>query len=54
MSSYDFHKLLEPLEFEGLVCDVVQQREEFFLETYKEGRDSGVDGAYTDKNSKKR
>jgi hypothetical protein len=53
MSNYDFHALLEPLEFEGLVCDVVQQREGIFLETYKEGRDSGIDGSYTDSNSKK-
>lgn len=53
MSNYDFHTLLEPLEFEGLVCDVVQQREGVFLQTYTEGRDSGIDGSYTDKNSNK-
>lgn len=53
MSNYDFHALLEPLEFEGLVCDVVQQREGIFLETYKEGRDAGIDGSYTDRDSKK-
>ncbi|UKS24180.1 AAA family ATPase [Paenibacillus sp. HWE-109] len=53
MFNYDFHALLEPLEFEGLVCDVVQQREGIFLETYKEGRDMGIDGSYTDRDSKK-
>lgn len=48
MSNYDFHALLEPLEFQELVCDIVQLREGIFLETYKEGRDSGIDGFYTD------
>ncbi|MBW7473944.1 restriction endonuclease [Paenibacillus oenotherae] len=53
MPNYDFHTLLEPLEFEGLVCDVVQQREGIFLETYREGPDSGIDGLYRDRNNKK-
>ncbi|WP_253957311.1 restriction endonuclease [Paenibacillus oleatilyticus] len=53
MSNFDFHALLEPLEFEGLVCDIVQLREGIFLETYKEGRDSGIDGLYIDSNGRK-
>ena len=48
MPNYDFHALLEPLEFQDLVCDIVQLRDGIFLETYKEGRDSGIDGLYTD------
>ncbi len=52
MSNYDFHALLEPLEFQELVCDIVQLRDGIFLETYKEGRDSGIDGSYTDGNKK--
>ncbi|MFZ7102419.1 MAG: restriction endonuclease [Peptococcaceae bacterium] len=52
MPNYDFHSLLEPLEFQDLVCDIVQLRDGIFLETYKEGRDSGIDGSYTDKNKK--
>ena len=48
MPDYDFHVLLEPLEFQDLVCDIVQLRDDIFLETYKEGRDSGIDGSYTD------
>lgn len=52
MPNYDFHALLEPLEFQDLVCDIIQLRDSIFLETYKEGRDSGIDGSYTD-NTKK-
>lgn len=46
MPKYDFHELLEPLEFEKLVCDVVQVREGLFVEMYREGRDLGIDGSY--------
>ncbi|MFK4165650.1 restriction endonuclease [Paenibacillus lautus] len=46
MPNYNFHDLLEPLEFEKLICDIVQVREGFFVEMYKEGRDSGIDGSY--------
>ncbi len=52
MPNYDFHSLLEPLEFQKLVCDIVELRDNIFLETYKEGRDSGIDGFYTDGNKK--
>lgn len=52
MPNYDFHALLEPLEFQDLVCDIVQLRDDIFLETYKEGRDSGIDGSYTDGSKK--
>ncbi len=52
MPNYDFHALLEPLEFERLGCDIIQQREGIFLKMFKEGRDSGVDGSYIDNNNK--
>ncbi|MDI3410320.1 restriction endonuclease [Bacillus sonorensis] len=52
MSNYDFHALLEPLEFEKLVCDIISQRDGISLRMYKEGRDEGVDGSYTDDNVK--
>lgn len=52
MPNYDFHALLEPLEFQDLVCDIVQLRDDIFLETYKEGRDSGIDGSYTNSTKK--
>ncbi|ARU59963.1 AAA family ATPase [Tumebacillus avium] len=48
MSKYDFHLLLEPLEFEKLVCDIVQQRDGIFLKMYKEGSDMGIDGLFVD------
>jgi hypothetical protein len=47
MPDYDF-ALLEPLEFQALVCDIVELRENITLETYKAGRDLGIDGLYTD------
>jgi hypothetical protein len=46
VSNYDFHSLLEPLEFEKLVCDIVQNRDAITLKMYKEGRDLGIDGLY--------
>ncbi|RHW43510.1 AAA family ATPase [Neobacillus notoginsengisoli] len=49
MLNYNFHAILEPLEFQSLVCDIVQLRDDIFLETYKEGRDFGIDGSYTNK-----
>ncbi|WP_208946054.1 restriction endonuclease [Bacillus safensis] len=52
MSNYDFHALLQPLEFEMLVCDVVSQREKVPFKTFKEGRDQGIDGFYTDGKTK--
>lgn len=52
MPKYDFHHLLEPLEFEKLVCDVIQVRENNFVQMYKEGPDQGIDGSYTLNNKK--
>lgn len=52
MRNYNFHDLLEPFEFQDLICDIVQIRDNIFIETYKEGRDLGVDGLYTDSNKK--
>lgn len=52
LSNYDFHALLQPLEFEMLVCDVVSQREKVPFKTFKEGRDQGIDGFYTDGKTK--
>jgi hypothetical protein len=50
--SYDFHSLLEPLEFEKLVYDIIQNRDGITLKMYKEGRDMGIDGLYIDGNLK--
>ncbi|MRN54926.1 hypothetical protein [Paenibacillus monticola] len=44
MSNYDFHRLLEPMEFQEFARDIVQKRDGIFLESYKEGKDQGVDG----------
>lgn len=52
MPKYDFHNLLEPLEFEKLVCDIIQMREGVFIQTFKEGPDGGIDGLYRSKDQK--
>jgi len=45
MSDYDFHQL-SPLEFERLARDLVQVEEGITLESFKEGRDGGIDFRY--------
>ncbi|MBB3428613.1 hypothetical protein FHT85_005639 [Rhizobium sp. BK312] len=45
MSDYDFHQLA-PLEFERLARDLVQAEEGITLESFKEGRDFGIDFRY--------
>ncbi|WII38406.1 ATP-binding protein [Paenibacillus thiaminolyticus] len=50
MINYDYHKLLEPMEFQKLSRDIIQIRDGIFLESYKEGKDQGVDGGYFHKN----
>lgn len=51
MSNYDFHKLLEPLEFQKFARDIVQKRDGIFFESYIEGKDQGIDGGYFHINS---
>lgn len=45
MSTYNYHAL-SPTEFENLARDIVQTRENIVLETFKEGKDSGIDMRY--------
>ncbi len=52
LRNYNFHGLLEWREFELLVCDLVQVKEGIILETFKEGRDYGIDGLYQDEKHK--
>lgn len=42
MSSHDFHQL-SPLDFEGLVRDLIQAELEVRMESFGPGRDSGID-----------
>lgn len=44
--NYNYHKLLEPMEFQKFSRDVIQMRDNIFLESYKEGKDQGIDGGY--------
>ncbi|USG66524.1 ATP-binding protein [Brevibacillus ruminantium] len=52
MINYDYHKLLEPMEFQELSRDIVQMRDNIFLESYKEGKDGGVDGGCFHQNNR--
>ncbi|MCR1900143.1 RNA helicase domain-containing protein [Irregularibacter muris] len=52
MTNYNFHDLLEPMEFQDLVRDIVQVRDNIFLESFKEGADQGIDGLLYDKHRK--
>ena len=45
MINYDF-KILQPIEFECLSRDLLQARDEVFIESFTEGRDGGIDFRY--------
>ncbi len=43
---YDFHRQLEGMDFQNLARDVIQIREGFLFESFKEGKDRGIDGRF--------
>ena len=45
MINYDF-KILQPIEFECLSRDLIQARDEVFIESFTEGKDGGIDFRY--------
>lgn len=47
MANYDFHHLLEPLEFESLAISVLSIREGCEFERFKDGKDGGIDSFYS-------
>lgn len=47
MPNYDFHHLLEPLEFESFAVSLLNIRENVIFERFKEGTDGGIDSQYT-------
>ena len=42
MLDYDF-RILQPSEFECFSRDLLQAREEIFIESFADGRDKGID-----------
>ncbi|HEX3047546.1 MAG TPA: restriction endonuclease [Bacillota bacterium] len=46
MANYDFHNSLSPYEFEELVRDILEIREGVPFESFKRGRDGGIDLRY--------
>lgn len=45
MQNYDF-QILQPNEFERLVRDLLQNKENVFVESFTQGRDDGIDLRY--------
>ncbi|EHL04835.1 hypothetical protein HMPREF0322_04510 [Desulfitobacterium hafniense DP7] len=43
---YDFHRQLEWMDFQNLARDAIQIREGILFESFKEGKDSGIDGRF--------
>lgn len=46
MRNYDFNEKLSWPEFENLACAVIQKRENIQLQTFKAGKDGGIDGLW--------
>ncbi|HAS6369330.1 TPA: restriction endonuclease [Vibrio vulnificus] len=51
MSNYDFSTINDK-EFEELVNDVIEKRDGVIVESYKQGRDRGIDGRAVDENGR--
>ena len=52
MQNYDF-QILQPNEFERLVRDLLQKKENIFIESFTPGRDGGIDLRYATCNKTK-
>lgn len=50
MRNYHFNEKLDWSDFQNLACEVVQEREQIQLQTFKAGADEGVDGLWFDRN----
>ena len=46
MKSYDFNTSFSPPEFQNFARDMVQIKENIFIESFAEGRDMGIDGRF--------
>lgn len=46
MTNYDLHNLLSPLEFEDLARDLIQAERGITFESFKPGKDLGIDGRF--------
>ncbi|HHV08780.1 MAG TPA: hypothetical protein GXX75_00685 [Clostridiales bacterium] len=49
MSNYDFHRKFDPMEFQRFVRDMLQVREHLVFESFKDGKDEGIDGRHISK-----
>ena len=50
MRHYNFNESLNWQQFQRLACEVVGCRENFVFQTFKDGRDSGIDGLWWNSN----
>ena len=46
MKPYDFYNSFSPLEFQNFARDMIQIREDIFIESFAEGKDMGIDGRH--------
>lgn len=46
MRKYDFNERLDWKSFQTLACEIVQHREQIHFQTFREGKDKGIDGLW--------
>lgn len=49
MRNYDFYEKLDWKSFQTLACEVVQYRERIHFQTFRDGKDKGIDGLWFQK-----
>ena len=52
MDNYDFN-ILQPTEFECLTRDLLQKKENIFIESFTDGRDNGIDLRFSSSKNQK-
>lgn len=48
MKSYEYSSIFTPQEFQNFARDIIQIKENKFIESFAEGKDGGIDGRFID------
>ena len=48
MKSYEYNSIFTPQEFQDFARDIIQIKENKFIESFAEGKDGGIDGRFID------
>ena len=48
MKSYEYNSIFTPQEFQNFARDIIQIKENKFIESFAEGKDGGIDGRFID------